>query len=290
MSRSGPVVLGVPASLDFATALAFAAERVARTGSELCLVHAFEMWPVAPELELHLRHVQHRAGEVLRRAEEQARDLLGPDVVVTTKAIRGPVVASITSASEGADLVVLQRRDRALATRLLTRSTSCGIAARSHACVAVVPERVRDTRNGVVTVGIDVPKRSAVVLRRALEEAEQRRSALRVVHAIWHLGGLGEYLVEQSTADRHVDEVRADVEAAVARSQRSHGGVDVEVVVRRADPADTLMVESLRSDLLLVDRHDPVVPVGSHLGPVASALVRESGCPVLVVAPTHRHR
>jgi len=273
--------------------LSFAAEHASRTSAELLLVHAFGVWPVAPdadELKLHLRQAEHQAGEVLRRAEEEARAHLGADVVVTTRMVRGPVVGVLVNASEEAELVVVQRRDRPLIARVLTRSFSCGVASRAHVSVAVVPERRPSARHDVVTVAVDVPQRSSVLLHRALEEASRRGATLRVVHALWHVGGLGEYLVEQATATRHLARARSDVERAVADAQRGHPQVAVDIDVRRVEPASALVLESGRSDLLLVERHDPVLTAGSHLGPVAAAVVRDYSCPVFVVAPTHRHR
>jgi len=41
---------------------------------------------------------------------------------------------------------------------------------------------------------------------------------------------------------------------------------------------------------VVVGRHDPLVPSGSHLGPVARTLLRAARCPVLLVAPSPAHR
>ena len=46
------------------------------------------------------------------------------------------------------------------------------------------------------------------------------------------------------------------------------------------------MIEASRwADLVVLGRHASIVPSGSHLGPVARAVVRESTCPVLLAAP-----
>ena len=45
------------------------------------------------------------------------------------------------------------------------------------------------------------------------------------------------------------------------------------------------------SHLLVLGRHDPAIPIGSHLGPVARAVLRDAACPVLLADPrprTHR--
>ena len=37
--------------------------------------------------------------------------------------------------------------------------------------------------------------------------------------------------------------------------------------------------------MLVVGRHDPVVPLGSHLGPVTRTVLNHAACPVLVIDP-----
>ena len=47
--------------------------------------------------------------------------------------------------------------------------------------------------------------------------------------------------------------------------------------------AEALVEASRSSQLVVVGRHDPVMPVGSHVGPVARSLLHASACPVLLV-------
>ena len=288
-----PVVVAVPPSGELSALLSFGVAQASRTGAELRLVHAFDVWPVSPEadeLALDLRHAERQAEHVLRRARDEVRALPATDLAVTTCTVRGSVVATLVKASEDAGLVVVQRRKHRGAARVLTRSLSCGVASKAHCAVAVVPDQPVASRHGVVTVGVDAPERAAVLLEQALEEAAHREATLRVMHLVLHVGGLGEYLVEQATATRHLVGARADIEAAVADAHRTCPHVAVDIDVRRVDPAEALVLESRRTDVLLVGRHDPAIAVGSHLGPVAGAVVRESACPVVVVAPTRRHR
>jgi nucleotide-binding universal stress UspA family protein len=62
-------------------------------------------------------------------------------------------------------------------------------------------------------------------------------------------------------------------------------GVSVVVEARHAFASDALIEAGRTSDLLVVGRHDPVVPLGSHLGPVARAVIRDATCPVLLADP-----
>ena len=67
--------------------------------------------------------------------------------------------------------------------------------------------------------------------------------------------------------------------------------VPLEVDARHADPADALIDARRTTVLLVVGRHDAVFPMGSHLGPIARAVLREAACPVLLADPRPRkHR
>jgi hypothetical protein len=47
-----------------------------------------------------------------------------------------------------------------------------------------------------------------------------------------------------------------------------------------------LIDASAGSCLLVLGRRDPMMPFGSHLGPVVRHVLRGSECPVMVVEPT----
>ena len=49
--------------------------------------------------------------------------------------------------------------------------------------------------------------------------------------------------------------------------------------------AEVLVESSADAQLLVIGRHDPLVPIGSHIGPVARAVLREATCPVLLATP-----
>jgi nucleotide-binding universal stress UspA family protein len=214
---------------------------------------------------------------------------------VTGQLVRSSIVQGVVDASADSQLVVLQRRDRAPLTRLVTRSTSSGVAAHAHAPVAVVPEHWTDDdtgpdgRSGVV-VGLDVSARSHAILRQALAEARARHVALRVVHACWSPGyfdgtGVG-HVAHPTWATEAAEEIQGIVDGVRAEI----GDVPVSIQTITGRPADALVAASGAAELVVVGRHDPLVPTGSHLGPVARAVLRAAGCPVLLVAPSPAHR
>lgn len=130
-----------------------------------------------------------------------------------------------------------------------------------------------------------MPVRSERVLRTAVAEAAGRGASLHALHA-WRLtgmydGGVSTQEQVQDLAQRAADEIRHALGVAGVDA------LDVEATVetRRGSPAEALVEASGASDLLVVGRHDPVVPLGSHLGPVARGVLHEARCPVLLVDP-----
>ena len=114
-----------------------------------------------------------------------------------------------------------------------------------------------------VTVGVDVPVRSEGVLRWAVAAARSRGATLHALHA-WKLAGIYEdVVVARAQAEEWADRAAADVRAAMTQMVEASGG----------------------SDLLVIGRHDPLVPLGSHLGPVARGVLHDARCPVLLVDP-----
>ena len=61
--------------------------------------------------------------------------------------------------------------------------------------------------------------------------------------------------------------------------------MEADVEVHPGRVIEAILGASEAADLLVIGRHDPLVPVGSHIGPVARAVLREAACPVLLANP-----
>jgi nucleotide-binding universal stress UspA family protein len=81
----------------------------------------------------------------------------------------------------------------------------------------------------------------------------------------------------------------AEVRAALDALGDESVAMDAEVRVHPGRAIEAILEASDGADLLVIGRHDPLVPVGSHIGPVARAVLREATCPVLLASP-HPHR
>jgi nucleotide-binding universal stress UspA family protein len=187
-------------------------------------------------------------------------------------------------------MVVLQHRDLSPVRRAVTRSVTSGVAAHVRIPVVAVPSTWSSDRPPArtVTVGVDAPDRSEEVLRSAADAAAARSAGLRVVHT-WDYPAEYDEVIRTAN-DRHEWTPRAvaEVQRALDALDGPLEGVPVQIDARRAHAADALIEASMHSDLLVIGRHDPLVPIGSHLGPVARAVLRESGCPVLLADPHPR--
>ncbi len=136
-----PVLLATDGESDSDAALHFAAREASARGVGLTLVHVYAVLPRGPETALlEFADAEEIASSRLRHAVEHAQEVLAGQVAVTGRLVRDKIVQGVVESSSEAQLVVLQRRDLAHLTRLVTRSTSSGVAAHAHAPVAVVPE------------------------------------------------------------------------------------------------------------------------------------------------------
>lgn len=283
-----PVIVAV--GLDpLEAGLAYAAAEAEREGCGLHLVHAVHLVPPGPGMVLvDMTDVEAAGRSSLAAAEERARDLVPDTVPITSKLVLGGVVSSLVhEAGPDARLMVLERRTLSRMERVVTRSISSGVAA--HARIPVVSVPSEWPRSGgaetrpVVTVGIDIPDRSEPVLRAAVAAAKARGATLQVVHTWSFPAAYDDIIMSQVEGSAWRTRATADIQVVLDRIGVEADGVPVEIEARHGQPADALIHAGLSADLLVLGRHDPLVPLGSHLGPVARAVLHHAECPVLLL-------
>lgn len=284
-----PVVVAVGHD-PFDGALAFAVAEATRAGCGVRLVHAVNHLPVGPRLAPPSdRELEEAGRQVLDAAYEHARGIVGA-VPLTTDLHVGGVVPGIIEMAEDARMIVLERRDLAAVKRIVTSSKSTSVAARARVPVVSVPSGWSSDSTGVVTVGIDSPERSDHVLRAAIAEARERGATLRVLHA-WSPATTHANLVMSWTGDETWVGLTGDqLRTTIDELGDEVADLPLEIEVRALYPADALHAASKRSDLVVLGRHDPLLPLGSHLGPIARAVLREAECPVMLVDPGSSRR
>ena len=277
-------------------ALAFAVDEARRHGCGVHVLHVVHALPQGPEMVLvQAVDVEAVGRQSLREALEHCRDVAGEGTPVTGRLLLGTVVHELVDAVadlEAARVVVLQHRDLSRVRRLVSRSTTSGLAARLHVPLVSVPAGWAGSPGSpggsgaaLVTAGVDVPERSDAVLRAAVGAARARGARLELVHA-WSLPGFHD---DPSVARVHGESLAVqeaeEIRKRLAELDLDLEGVEVEVRTPEAPAAERLVEASRASCLLVLGKHDPRIPLGSHVGPVAGAVLREAACPVLLVDP-----
>jgi nucleotide-binding universal stress UspA family protein len=249
------VVVGMKRATDCSAAVRWASNEAALRGLPLSLVH---VWNEPLELSVALD-------------PDSAADLVGN---ATSRAVRGPVVATLLSQS--ADLLVLS--GRAGAARLSSVARHC--LRRAGRPVVIVP---RDDRpaTGRVLAAVGYGETSRDALRWAAGEARRREAQLVVVHAWQRQVETAKDLLRPARAipaqhDAAHDRLRTWVRDVI-------GEIDADLHATYGGPLDALLRFSDAADLIVIGRaarsgwgsamHDSV---GNDLGGLAP-------CPIVFI-------
>lgn len=285
-----PIVVGIGPD-EMESALEFAVDEAVRAGCGLHLVHAVHAVPSGPETVL-LTSVDIEAWgrELIALAVKRADDLVQGAVPVTHEIRRGTPVQVLVDVGRTARMVVLEHRHLSRLARVVNRTVAGGVAAHLRVPVVAVPSGwTRPGGNPVVVAGVDAPERSDEVLSAAVAEAHARGAGLRVVHS-WalpvHYEGM---VIEVEEHRRWTERSQAEVRAALDALGDPSVAIEAEVVVHPGRAIEAILDASQGAQLLVIGRHDPLVPIGSHIGPVARAVLREATCPVLLASPRAHH-
>ena len=269
------------------SALAYAVVEARRRGCGVHLVHAVHHTHDGPDSVFVTESDRERVGRLaLTSAMERLEAVADEGMTISSDMVSGSIAAAIATSCADARMIVLEHRDLGRLQRVVTRSVASGVAARAQVPVVSVPSHWspshRHAAETTVTVGVDDPARSASLLRTAADAASVGGATLCIVHA-WAMPRAYEDLgTSPEDEERWAAQVTTGIQEVLDAIADELEGVTVKIVVRHAPPADALVETSRTSDLLVIGRHDPLLPVGSHLGPVARAVLREAECPVMM--------
>jgi nucleotide-binding universal stress UspA family protein len=140
----------------------------------------------------------------------------------------------------------------------------------------------------MIVVGVDHSEGAKAALRFALDEAELRRTSLRLVHA-WQPSyvaasfGPGAY----PAGGEEIDDLRAaaqeSLEATLRDASPSSPQVDVELHAVEGAAAEVLVDESRGAELLVVGSRGLGGFSGLLLGSVSQQCAHHAACPVVIV-------
>lgn len=282
-----PIVVGVDASPATEPALAWAVAETTVRPRPLVLVHEVDV-PVelTPRARARARAeaLDHGAA-VLTAAEKHVREL-GVAVPVRTLVETGSAGSGLLDRASHAAMLVVGHRAWAGAESLLHASVAAHVSAQAGCPVVVV--RGWDPAGGRrIVVGMELSGESTGALRLAFEEAALRGAPLLAVHGYLPdlhavpVEGIPPVFDESVAAERD----RRLLDAELSGWQSEFPDVEVELSLRRGNPARLLAEASTDAALLVVGSHGGRALARRLLGSVSLAVLRHARCPVAVVRP-----
>lgn len=271
-----PVVL-VLGDDGSAAPIRYAVEHARRTGRELHLVLGS---PVGPRKD---NSEGLRLGSALRLAEDRGRG----EVVTTASYCSGPdVLSHLLTAAARAETLILGRTGPGHSGGLVDEALPALLAARSGAPVHVVPPAWRPRRGDpLVVVGVQDAVEAASLLDVAATSAEELGARVLVVHA-WWAGVDDDFVVAGDARERaFVRTAHASLDPSLREVRSRRPGLRVDLQVLHGRPAAVLTRAGEQADLVVAGRRHHRLPFGSHLGPVARALLDRCPTPVLLITP-----
>ena len=286
--RGRTVVVGVDGSECALRAVRWAAEEAVRRHVPLRVVTAFEWTHDHPMGEIGLgrsyrdimldesRRFLREAAAVAERAVE--------GLEVEQQLIVGFPIPVLTAESRTAQLVVIGHRGLGGVTGLLLGSVGTALVAQAASAVVVVRgDDEEPDPSAPVVVGVDGSPLSDAALAFAYEAGSARRVPLLVVHTWWDV------FVDPAAIPRMLDwdAIESDERRVLAERlagwSEKYPDVAVERIVQRRRPADVLIEQSRRAQLVVVGSRGRGGFTGMLLGSVSHAVLHRAHCPVAVV-------
>ena len=277
------IVVGVGAD-GSESALRFAVDEAKRTHRPVHLVHVLQL-PAGEAYAGVYGGALDTAKSTLATAMDRAIELAGDDIPITGEVVdTGWVVADLVRGTAQDVLLVLQHRALGRLHRLFTGSVVQSVAGRAHVPVISVPEgwAPRTGQPAVVTAAVQDPVEAPALLRAAFEEARSRKASLVVLHAWWLASGFDTIAVDHDVSAEWAARSREELAPVVTPLRAEFADVETKVEVRHAPPAEAVLDAAERSDLLVLGRRHHLLPLGSHLGPIARAALAHATTPVLI--------
>jgi nucleotide-binding universal stress UspA family protein len=285
------VLVCVSPGEDCEASLEFAVAEARRRGCGIHLVLAARtLWVAAGDVtELRMVDGEWRkyGTDFLIDCEHRIKRAADEDVLVTTEITHGPVVPTLSEASGHAATVVMQHHRMGRPHHIPTLSVTNGVAARAEVPVVAVPDdwREQTERSDLVVVGVEDAVSSLRVAEWAFEEAARIGGRVRLVRAWFFSAAFDADVFAGQAGLVHAASVREEIQRDFADLIGRFPDVPCEVVAVHGPPADVLVAQSHDARRVVVGRHDPTVPFGSHLGPVTRAVLNHATCPVVVLDP-----
>jgi len=266
------------------SALEFAVAEARRSARPLHLVHVLQL-PAGEAYAGVYGGALDSAKAILDDALAKAEDLVGQAVPVTGELVdNGWTVDDLVRGTAGDQMLVLQHRALGRVHRLFSGSITQSVAGRAHVPVVAVPEgwTADKPESGVVTAAVQDPVEAPSLLRVAFEEARARGAALVVLHAWWLASGYDVVVVDDEYRTAWTERTHEELKPVLEPLRGEFPDVAVSIEVRHTPPSEAVLDAAETSDLVVLGRRHHLLPLGSHLGPVARTAIAHASTPVLI--------
>jgi nucleotide-binding universal stress UspA family protein len=291
------VTVGVDGTRESFAAVDWAAREALLRGVPLRLVQvretgAYPYSPIADD-EVEREWAQSLVNEVLDELNRRV-----PDLHTNVEMVAGRPAHVLCDASADSGLLVLGSRGLSTLLGFIVGSTALPTVA--HTVSPVVLVRARPDAEGAsadavlpdaplpsgeVLLGLDLGRPCDELIAFAFESASRWSAPLRVLHA-WDLHptpGLRPSPVPPVMAQELNAAQNEALSAALHPWQESHPDLKVHAEAVLGKPARLLVEASAEASMLVVGRRNRRSRIGTHLGPVAHAVMHHARTPVAVV-------
>ncbi|QFQ98098.1 universal stress protein [Streptomyces phaeolivaceus] len=297
------ITVGLDGSSESLAAAEWAAREAGLLGLPLRLVHVWEPVPV-PMAQAPLLGVEtqaHWTERIPREAADGIR-LRHPGLEVTTEQLSGHPADVLAHVAKDAELLVLGSRGMSGIGGFMVGSVGLSTVAHAERPVVLVRagEQAADEHEmdpaGIpsaatpfrpVVLGLDIESPNEELIEFAFAAAARRKTSLRVVHG-WNPPP---YYAYGLAADLELHGALARRETVALTEflhpwREKHPDVEVTEESHYGTPGNHLVDASREASLVVVGRRIRRNPFGTHIGPVAHAVLHHSAAPVAVV-PHH---
>ncbi|MGW7456347.1 universal stress protein [Streptomyces sp. NPDC054797] len=285
------IVVGLDGSAESAAAARWAAREALLRDMPLHLVHA-EEWSSPLSLPVPTTDVRrHWAQTMLNEAADELRTA-HPGLDVDIRSFDGKPAAMLASVAASADMIVLGSRGLGTVAGFVLGSVGMAVIQATVRPVVMVrasedaaphPDGRHASRD--LVVGVDVSHSCDALLAFAFDEAARRACALHVRHS-WSmppLVGYGAAYDPRIHAQLEMS-AKASLDDILKPWRDKYPAVDVSSRANAGRAATELVERSSEAGLIVVGRRIRRSSIGTHIGPVAHAVLHHAQAPVAVIA------
>ncbi|MCX5126923.1 universal stress protein [Streptomyces sp. NBC_00347] len=285
------VTVGLDGSPASTAAARWAADEAELRGASLDLVHA-EEWLENPPLPVSTTEERRRWAEGVLRdtADELRRE--HPSLEISTRRVGGLPSLALASAAKNSDMLVLGSRGLGSIAGFLLGSNSSATIAETERPVVLVRSAdpsgtpaVSDRAGGPVVAGVDIHQPCDRLLAFAFEEASHRDCPVIVVHG-WSPPPILSYapLLDPGVQSEMAHGIAQAMDEILNPWRGKFPSVRVEPRVTIGQAAIQILDAATGAALVIVGRRIRHSAYGTHIGPIAHAVMHHAASPVAVVA------